>query len=232
MNNLKVYQWGRTYYEDALRRQQEIHDRNLQGEAPDTLILTEHWPVITLGRSSNRNDLLLPASEITGQGIQIFEVGRGGQITYHGPGQLLIYPIVNLKRYGRDLHHYCRLVEEVGIRLLSGYGIQAERKSGWPGIWVGPSKIASFGVEVKKWVTMHGMALNVWHNQEGFKLINPCGIKGCAMTSMENELKQAPDFQGVVEDVIKIFIQVFGYESFSLTSYGMGGTMNVKSTKT
>lgn len=218
MNSLQVYQWGRTEYGEALSRQREIHTQNLLGEAPDTLILTEHWPVITLGRSSNRDDLLVPPSDITGQGISIYNVGRGGQITYHGPGQLLIYPILNLKRYGRDLHQYRWLIEEVGIRLLSEYGIQAERKSGWPGIWIGQSKIASVGVEVKKWITMHGMALNVLNIQEGFKLINPCGMKDCPMTSMEKELNDRPDFHQVAEDVIKIFMQVFAYESLSFIS--------------
>jgi lipoyl(octanoyl) transferase len=182
--DLQVRWLGRMEFADALALQEEIvakkrEDRSLG----DELLLLEHEAVYTIGRTPDKSSLLasahLPHS--------LFAINRGGQATYHGPGQLMGYPIIDLRRCGQDLHRYLRWLEQLLIELLVGYGIAASRRESLTGVWVGQRKIASIGVGVRHWITMHGFALNVCGDLSPFDHIIPCGINNVAMTSMEKE---------------------------------------------
>jgi lipoyl(octanoyl) transferase len=182
--DLQVRWLGRMEFADALALQEEIvakkrEDRSLR----DELLLLEHEAVYTIGRTPDKSSLLasahLPHS--------LFAINRGGQATYHGPGQLMGYPIIDLRRCGQDLHRYLRWVEQLLIELLVDYGITASRRESLTGVWVGQRKIASIGVGVRHWITMHGFALNICGDLSPFNYIIPCGINNVAMTSMEKE---------------------------------------------
>ncbi len=215
MSELNVMFWGRTDYGTALTRQAELLERRLAGLVPDSLILTEHSPVLTVGRGGTLADLLVPPEEVNRQGIQIYHVGRGGRITYHGPGQLVIYPVIHLDRCGRDVHKYRWLLEEVSIQVLAEFGLHGVRQPDKPGVWLGNAKIASIGIQVKKWLTMHGMAVNISDCRDGFRLINPCGINGCSMTSFQQELAGSPPVRQVAAAAVKAFVRVFQYDNWT-----------------
>jgi lipoyl(octanoyl) transferase len=191
---IPVEDWGRTAYAEAVVRQQEQVRRRIDGEAPDTLIFTEHDPVYTIGsRTGASAHLLWDAAKMATRGISVEKTNRGGDITYHGPGQVVAYPIVNLSSV-RDLHAYLWFLEEVMIRAVSAFGLAATRREGLTGIWLGARKLAAVGVAVRRWITHHGFALNVDPNLDHFDGIIPCGIqpdKG-AVTSLERELPQPP----------------------------------------
>lgn len=179
---MKVHDLRRIEYHAALEIQNRHVEDLISGVGGEVLLLLEHEPVYTIGRtkdqSSLRDSLPYPA----------IETNRGGQATYHGPGQLVGYPILDLNRRGRDLHNYLRFLEEFLIRLCADYGVNASRKEGLTGVWVGPKKIASLGVGIKKWVSMHGFALNVLGSSlPAFSHITPCGIAGVEMTCLEKE---------------------------------------------
>src|SRR4029078_12373206 len=157
----------------------------------DVLLLVEHPPVVTLGRSSKDRHLLAGPQLLATRGVELFDVERGGDVTFHGPGQLVGYPIIDLKRHRQDLHWYLRQVEEALIRTLASYSIPAERNPGLTGVWTDGRKIASIGVHVRDWVTWHGLALNVTTDLSYFELIVPCGIEGVTMTSIANELARS-----------------------------------------
>jgi lipoyl(octanoyl) transferase len=182
--DLQVRWLGRMEFADALALQEEIvakkrKDRSLG----DELLLLEHEAVYTIGRTPDKSSLLGSAH----LGHPLFAINRGGQATYHGPGQLMGYPIIDLRRCGQDLHRYLRWVEQLLIELLVDYGITASRRESLTGVWVGQRKIASIGVGVRHWITMHGFALNVCGDLSPFNCIIPCGINNIAMTSMEKE---------------------------------------------
>jgi len=153
---------------------------------PDTILLLEHEPVVTIGRNAGPGGLLVPETTLRSRGIDIVRTDRGGDITYHGPGQLIGYPIVDLKELHNDVHRFLREIEEGMIRALARWGIEAGRNPGKTGVWVGDRKLASIGLKASHWVTMHGFALNVRTDLTPFELIVPCGIAGCRMTSMES----------------------------------------------
>ena len=175
---------GRVDYAQGLALQEEIVARHLAGDPADTLLLLEHDPVFTIGRTPDRSSLGDPAN----LPAPLIEIGRGGQATWHGPGQLVGYPILNLARYGQDLHRYLRALEE-GIMLgCHALGVPAERNPGQTGVWAAPGrKLASIGVGARRWISMHGFALNVSGDLPGFHAITPCGIEGVIMTSLERE---------------------------------------------
>ena len=182
----EVIQAGRVPYDEALAWQRGLAQDRIAGRlAHDVLLLLEHPPVITLGRSSHAENVLAPDAE----GIAVFEIERGGDVTYHGPGQLVGYPILDLTHHRQDLHWYLRTLEQALIDALAQLGIPAERNPGYTGVWTsaGKRKIASIGVHVKQWVTWHGFALNVTTDLSGFDRIVPCGISGVEMTSIERE---------------------------------------------
>lgn len=174
---------GAVDYAEAWALQRALVAGRQEGRVPDLLLLLEHAPVITIGRSGRRGNVLMPAEELRRRGIALYEVERGGDVTYHGPGQLVGYPIVHLRGLGEDVGRYVRLLEESVIATLASFGITAGRERGYPGVWVGGAKICAVGVAVKRAVTMHGFALNVTTPPEAFAAINPCGL-GRPVTSM------------------------------------------------
>jgi lipoyl(octanoyl) transferase len=179
-----VHLTERIAYEDGLRLQEELVDSALNGEAGDTILLLEHLPVYTIGRlrdqSSLRNAASLPHP--------VFETNRGGQATYHGPGQLVGYPILDLTPRGRDLHEHLRKLEEALIRACAAFGVKAGRRDGMTGVWVENRKLASIGVGVRKWISMHGFAINITNESlPPFFAITPCGLDGVSMTSLAME---------------------------------------------
>lgn len=172
-------------YAEGLRLQQDIIDAILAGSGPETILLLEHEPVYTIGRLRDQSSLRDPAS----LPFPVFETNRGGQATYHGPGQLVGYPILDLNKRGRDLHAHLRNLEDVLIRACSAFGVTAGRREGLTGVWVENRKLASIGVGVRKWTSMHGFAINITKESlPPFFAITPCGLDGVSMTCLENEV--------------------------------------------
>lgn len=187
-------------YEEALALQEETVARKIADPAaPDELLLLEHEPIYTMGRNLSQESLGDPE----GLPFPVAHINRGGQATYHGPGQLVGYPILNLRNYGQDLHLYLRAIEEALIQTLAGLGVQAGRREGLTGVWVAGKKIASIGVAVRRWVSMHGFALNVEGDLAPFREIVPCGIADVEMTSAERELGHAPGVRETGEAAAK-----------------------------
>lgn len=186
---------GTRPYAEALEVQRAAARARIAGDIPeDVLLLVEHPPVITLGRSARDPSHLMASPELlASRGVELFEVDRGGDVTFHGPGQLVAYPIVDLTRHRQDLHWYLRQLEEVVIRTLARFDIAGERSDGQTGVWTKGRKIASIGVHVRQWVTWHGLALNVSTDLSYFDLMVPCGIAGVTMTSVEQELIRRAD---------------------------------------
>jgi lipoyl(octanoyl) transferase len=184
---IQIRRLGRVGYEDALELQKQLVEQRKTGEIPDQLLLLEHPPVITLGvRTRNdRSHVLATPETLADEGIEVFESGRGGDVTYHGPGQLVGYPILDLRPDRCDVHRYVRDLEEVLICAVAEFGIVSHRLPGLTGTWVGNEKLAAIGVRVARWVTSHGFALNVSTNLAHFGLIIPCGITGKGVTSMD-----------------------------------------------
>jgi len=177
----------------------------------DILLLLEHPPVVTRGRRAQDAHLLLSPPELARRGIGVHDSCRGGAITYHGPGQLVGYPIVDLETLGRDLHRYLRLLEELLIRLLASYGLRGERSPGRTGVWLGGEKIAAIGVAVRRWVTWHGFALNLAKaDLDGFAAIVPCGLQGVRPTSLEDHLSRVVPRAEAEERLIPLFAEIFG----------------------
>lgn len=180
---------GRMPYAEALELQRHIARDRISGAVPqDVLLLVEHPPVVTLGRASKEKHLVASPAFLAEKGVEVFEVERGGDVTFHGPGQLVGYPIIDLKRHRLDLHWYLRKIEEALINALGDLGIPAERNPSYTGVWTRGKKIASIGVHARDWVTWHGFALNVTMDLSYFDLIVPCGIAGVTMTSIAKEL--------------------------------------------
>jgi len=180
---------GRMPYGDALELQRDIARERISGAIPqDVLLLLEHPPVVTLGRGAKEKNLVASPDFLQSKGVEVFEVERGGDVTFHGPGQLVGYPIIDLKRHREDLHWYLRKIEEALINSLADYGIPGERNPAFTGVWTRGRKIASIGVHARDWVTWHGFALNVTTDLSFFDLIVPCGIDGVVMTSIAREL--------------------------------------------
>jgi lipoate-protein ligase B len=175
---------GTREYGEVWELQRELVGKRQRDEIPDTLVLVEHPHVITLGRGTHKENVLAPGD------TPLFEIERGGDVTYHGPGQLVGYPILLMREPERDLHLYLRNLEEALLRTVGAFGIPGERKDGWTGVWTGGGarKLASIGVAVKKWVTLHGFALNVSTDLTRFAAINPCGLEATTMGSMESVL--------------------------------------------
>ena len=184
----RVQQLGLVDYGAALRLQQELVAARKAGTTPDTLLLLEHPHVYTLGRNAQRTNLLATEERLSQLGAKLFETDRGGDITYHGPGQLVGYPIFDLTQHRRDIAWYMRSLEEVFIRMAKDYGVEAERLAGVPGVWVGNDKLVAMGVHISRWVTSHGFAFNVSPDLDYFRYIVPCGLQGKGVTSLERLL--------------------------------------------
>lgn len=180
-----------------LERQLERHKAVATGEAPNTLFLLEHTPVVTLGREAHSENLLLDRTGYAREGIELVETTRGGDVTYHGPGQLVAYPILNLNQFKLSIGWYLRTLESVLIDVLADYGLEGERVEGLTGVWVGGAKVAAIGIGVRRWTTFHGIALNVAPEMDHFKTIVPCGIADKPVTSLAKLLDVPPSLQEV-----------------------------------
>ncbi|MEM1222567.1 MAG: lipoyl(octanoyl) transferase LipB [Verrucomicrobiota bacterium] len=214
---LSVVDWGQTSYEDALQQQKILVDQRKQGQIADTLIFTEHRPVFTIGlRKGAAQNLVWDHAELEKRGIEYFKSNRGGDITYHGPGQIVGYTIVSLEKR-RDLHAYLRDLEEVIIRTLAVFGLETGRREGKTGIWLSKRKICAIGIAVRSWVTYHGFALNIDPDLSHYSGIVPCGITDGTVTSMREELGKAVEMEAVKTRLAVEFRKVFAK---SLTSHG------------
>jgi len=201
---------GRTRYAEAWDLQQRVFDLRLHGLIDDVLLLTEHEHVYILGKGGDANHLLASVAELSNDGTEVFRIDRGGDITYHGPGQIVGYPILDLNKYSPDIHKYLRSLEDVLIDLLDAFGIHGEREAGMTGVWVRGEKIAAIGVKVSKWITMHGFALNVNTDLQKFERIIPCGIFHKGITSMQRTLGREVPIEEVERKLAESFSGVFG----------------------
>lgn len=212
---LAVLRLGRVEYEDGLKLMKLFGRARAEGLVPDTLLLLEHPPVLTLGRAAKPENVTTPKAMLDRLGIGVFETDRGGDVTYHGPGQIVGYPIFNLAPDRQDVRRYVRSVEEALIRAVAKFGITAGRISKWPGIWIGEEgapdarKIGQIGVHLSRWLTSHGFALNVRPDLAHFRLIVPCGIREAGVTSMEKELDRCPELSEVEAALEGTFADVF-----------------------
>lgn len=204
-----VWRLGLIEYSEAYDVQKRLWSRKLAGQGADALLLLEHPPTITIGKSGKLENLLVAKEELAKQGISLFLTDRGGDITYHGPGQLVVYPIIDLRNRGKDIHRYVHDLEEVVIKTLADLSIPAGRNQRNVGVWVGNEKIAAIGVSIRRWVTMHGLALNVNPNLEHFSLINPCGILEGGVTSISKLLGHDLPVEAVGERLVARFSDVF-----------------------
>jgi lipoyl(octanoyl) transferase len=197
-SHLRARWLGRVAYDEGVRLQGELVKARRSGTEPDTLLLLEHPPVITLGKGARSENVLISKRDLGARGIEIHDSARGGDVTYHGPGQLVGYPVLALNEGERDAHGYLRALEEALIRTSADYGIDAGRREGLTGVWVGDRKLASIGVRISTgWITSHGFALNVTTDLSGFETIVPCGIRGCAMTSIAELTGERPGLEEV-----------------------------------
>ena len=203
MPQLLVCDLGTMAYGEALDLQRAVAKARISGELDeDLLLLVEHPPVVTLGRSFKERHLLASPTLLASRGVELFEVERGGDVTFHGPGQLVGYPIIDLKRHKRDLHWYLRQVEEALIRAIAPFGLAGERRAGLTGVWTEGRKLASIGVHARDWVTWHGFALNVTTDLRYFDLIVPCGIDAVEMSSVGRELERHGEGVADADDLL------------------------------
>ena len=217
MRPLDVRRLGLIDYDTALRLQRELVEERKAGRVPDLLLLVQHPRVITLGVKGDggRSHIVATAERLDELGVVVAEAGRGGDVTYHGPGQVVGYPIVDLKPDRYDVHRYVRDIEEVMIRVCADYGLQAERVAGLTGTWIGPEKIGAIGVRISRWVTSHGFAFNVTTNLDDFGLIVPCGIADRGVTSLRKALGRAVPIAEVEDRLVRHFADVFEREVVS-----------------
>ena len=209
MRRCEIHRLHLVTYENGMKLQQKLVELRQRDEIADQLLLLEHPPVITLGRGGDETNLLATPDHLAAEGVRFYETTRGGDITYHGPGQIVGYPILHLGENNRDVRKYVSALEEVLIRTVAEYGITAERVDGRRGIWVGNDKIAAIGVRIARWVTSHGWALNVSTNLEHFRLITPCGLAGTGVTSIERETGRRVPLAEVRELLAAKFAEVF-----------------------
>jgi lipoyl(octanoyl) transferase len=208
-----VVRCGTVPYEEARELQRELEGRRQRGEVPDVLLLLEHPPVYTRGRRSKPEELPMGAEWYEAQGIEVRDTDRGGLVTYHGPGQLVAYPIVDLGAYGDDVHRYVRGLERVMIEALGEAGVPAHTIEGLTGVWVGQRKIGSIGLHVSRGVTTHGLAINVNNDLQPFEWVVPCGIEGVAMTSLSRELGAEQDFDAFADLLVAAYGRVLERET-------------------
>jgi len=213
MNNkiLTYCDLGFIDYKEAWDLQQEIHSKRVSGEVEDFLFLLEHPNTYTLGKTAHKENLIGNEDFLKENHISVYDIDRGGDITYHGPGQIVGYPIVDLNNWFKDTHKYLRALEEVIIQTCAEYNLDCERNSKHTGVWLEDRKIAAIGIKVSRWVTMHGFAFNVNTNLDLFNGIIPCGIQDKSVTSLSKELKKEISIQEVKEKLLKNFSDVFNY---------------------
>jgi lipoyl(octanoyl) transferase len=209
---------GRMKYDEALRVQEQHRDRLLAGQSDRQVVFTvEHPPTITIGRNGSLANIVAAPEVLERIGMEVYEVDRGGDVTYHGPGQLVVYPVLHLEPWGSDVARYVRMLEEVVIRALQGAGIASERQSGYPGVWIGNEKICAIGVRMRRrpsgeFVTSHGLALNVSTDLTHFQTIIPCGLSDKGVTSVEKVTGAKPSLAEWEQRVLASFADVFEAE--------------------
>ncbi len=216
-SDLEVVDLGLLDYDNCLNLQQDMVLERIADKIPDRLLLVSHPSVISIGKSGGANDLLVSSEELHKRDIRVVETDRGGKTTFHGPGQLVVYPVLKLK--DRDIHSYVRDLLQVVLSVLEEYGVKGELRPGTPGVWVGERKIASIGISVRKWVAYHGIALNVSPELSNFDLFVPCGTPGQPVTSMERELGRPLNLHEVGERFTKHFKAAFGYRTKEASRY-------------
>jgi len=212
MRACEVRRLHRVTYENGMRMQEDLVARRQRDEIPDQLLLLEHPPVITMGRSGHESNLLATGELLAERGVRFYETTRGGDITYHGPGQIVGYPIVHLGEGRRDIRKYVESIEEVLVRTAADFGVSARRWEINRGIWVGADKLAAIGVRVARWVTSHGFAFNVSTDMSHYQLITPCGLQGVGVTSLQRLLGEAPEIDTVRSSIVRHFAHVFERE--------------------
>jgi lipoate-protein ligase B len=206
----RVYEAGQVVYSEAYQLQCELRRLRIEAAIPDVLLLLEHPPTLSVGKRGRMENVLVPMEDLRGEGIDLFFSERGGDVTYHGPGQMVAYPILSLKERGRDVYQFVRDLEAAALRTLADFGITAERDENHAGVWVGGAEIAAVGLSIKKWVTMHGLALNVNPDLSHFSLIHPCGLAGVKATSMAELLGGPVSMQAVRAAFVRHFSLVLG----------------------
>jgi lipoyl(octanoyl) transferase len=209
----RAFWLGRTGYLEAAALQHALVEARKRDEIPDTFLFLEHPPLITLGRASRAEHVLAPDAVLEGRGIEVWETTRGGDVTYHGPGQLVGYGIVDLKKHGRDVALYLRKLEDALIALCAHYGLEASRREGMTGAWLGGSKVCAMGVRVDHWVTAHGFALNVGDDLADFDLIVPCGIRSHGVTSLARAGAGNLGLEDVARRAAESLARTFGWQT-------------------
>lgn len=221
---LQVWRLGRVEYDDGLRLQELFGKARAAGLIPDVFLLLEHPPVLTLGRAAKMGNIVAPQSLLDEVGVEIFETNRGGDVTCHGPGQIVGYPIIKLEKGRQDVRRYVRDIEEMILRTLADYQLPSTRISKWPGVWRGEEgpdarKICAIGVHLSRWQTSHGFALNVNTDLSHFELIVPCGIKEAGVTSMQKELGRTVPMNEVEDRLVHHFAEIFDFEPQEQTKH-------------
>jgi lipoate-protein ligase B len=206
----EVIDLGLCPFDEAHAFQKEVVQSKFEGADADTLIFVEHPPVITVGRGGRRENICASPRQLESIGMEVFETDRGGDVTYHGPGQIVCYPIVDLARHKQDVHWMLRRLEAALIASLESMGIIAGVRPGLTGVWVGEAKIAAIGIGVSRWITFHGFALNVAPDMAHFELIVPCGLKGLPVTCMRDLLGKTPEMSEIKREVVEQFCDIFG----------------------
>ncbi len=209
MAELKILNFARKDYKEVWEIQKILHEKRVNEEIPDTLILVEHNPVVTLGKSGKRENIRVPLELLKANGIDFYQIERGGDVTFHGPGQLVGYPIFNIKKGLAGIKPFIERLEDVIIDTLFDFDIRADKREKMIGVWVAEKKICSIGIAVKRWVSFHGFALNVNNDLKYFDLINPCGFKDIKMTSMQEVLNGQVQMDAVKNRLVKNFTKIF-----------------------
>ena len=210
-----VFKLGLMEYQEAYKLQRTLQFQRVEGEISDVLLLLEHPPTITIGKSGTLDNVLVSGDKLFQQGISLFFIDRGGDVTFHGPGQLVGYPIVNLGQSGKDLHRYVNDLEEVMLRTLRDFSIDGVRDECHPGVWVNEEEIAAIGLSIRRWVSMHGFALNINIDLRHFSFINPCGFSDRRATSMSKILGSDVPIGEVTKSLIFHFCDVFDFPEIS-----------------
>jgi lipoate-protein ligase B len=205
-------------YREAWDLQRRLHQQRVEGKISDVLLLLEHPPTITVGKSGDLDNVLISRERIAEKRISIFFVDRGGDVTYHGPGQLVGYPILDLRERGKDLHRYVHYLEEVILQTLRDFSIQGEREEGHPGVWVNGEEISAIGLGVQRWVSMHGFALNVNTDLEYFSFIHPCGFSDRRATSMAKILGCHVPMEEATKSLMSHFCELFDANQYRRTN--------------
>jgi len=213
---LLILDLGRKDYKEVWDLQKKIHERRVEEKIPDTMILVEHNPVITMGKAGKQSNLLWPLDLLKERGVQYYEIERGGDVTYHGPGQLIGYPIFNVRDGFAGIKPFINAIEKAIIAMLADFSITGMKKEKMIGVWTEKGKICSIGIAVRRWISFHGFALNVNTDLGYFDLIVPCGLKNVAMTSMEQILDKAVPLDGVRKSLIANFGKIFN-QNISMT---------------